>query len=64
VHHLFPRVPRHNLRKGSELVKAFSQTTGVKYSSLSFVDCNKHVIARLERVSEIVKNMDASILHG
>jgi delta8-fatty-acid desaturase len=64
VHHLFPRVPRHNLRKGSELVKKFSETTGIKYNSLSFVDCNKHVIARLERVSDIVKNMDASILHG
>jgi delta8-fatty-acid desaturase len=56
VHPLFPRVPRHNLRKGQELVKAFAAKTKVKYSCLSFVDCNKFVLKRLEQVSDIVKN--------
>jgi len=64
VHHLFPRVPRHNLRRGQELVRSFAQTTGVKYTCLTFVDCNKAVLARLEKVSDIVKNMDTSLLHG
>lgn len=64
VHHLFPRVPRHNLRKGQELVREFAQKTNVKYTCLSFVDCNKAVIKRLEQVSDIVKNLDTSLLHG
>lgn len=56
VHHLFPRVPRHNLRRGQELVREFSEKSGVKYHCLSFVDGNKHVISRLEKISQIVKN--------
>ncbi|KAL5116644.1 hypothetical protein ACEQ8H_005393 [Pleosporales sp. CAS-2024a] len=64
VHHLFPRVPRHNLRRGQELVREFARKSGVKYTCLSFVDCNKAVIARLQQVSDIVKNMDTSLLHG
>lgn len=64
VHHLFPRVPRHNLRKGSELVREFAAKTGLKYNCLSFVDGNKVVIARLEQVSQIVKDLHISALAG
>jgi delta8-fatty-acid desaturase len=64
VHHLFPRVPRHNLRKGQELVREFARKSGVKYTCLTFVDCNKAVLARLEQVSDIVKNQDSSLLYG
>lgn len=57
VHHLFPRVPRHNLRKGQKLVRAFSEKTGVKYHCLGFVEGNKVVLTRLETVSAMVKMM-------
>jgi sphingolipid 8-(E)-desaturase len=55
VHHLFPRVPRHNLRKAQVLVREFCQDTGIPYSILGFVDGNKKVLNRLNEVSEQVK---------
>lgn len=57
VHHLFPRVPRHNLRKGQKLVKAFSEKTGVRYHCYKFVEGNKVVLTRLEYISAMVKMM-------
>ncbi|CAN9379816.1 unnamed protein product [Alternaria alternata] len=57
VHHLFPRVPRHNLRRGQELVREFSSKTGVKYNCYGFVEGNKVVISRLEQISQMVKIM-------
>lgn len=57
VHHLFPRVPRHNLRKGQELVRAFSEKTGVKYHCYGFVEGNKVVLSKLEYISQMVKMM-------
>lgn len=54
IHHLFPRVPRHNLRKVQALVRDFCRDTGIPYSILSFVDGNKKVIGRLDQVGEQV----------
>lgn len=55
VHHLFPRVPRHNLRKVQTLVRQFCAETGIPYIILNFTDGNKKVLSRLEEVSEQVK---------
>ncbi|KAF4830766.1 Delta 8-(E)-sphingolipid desaturase [Colletotrichum tropicale] len=57
VHHLFPRVPRHNLRKAQVFVREFCADTGIPYSILSFVDGNKKVLGRLEEVSDQLKIM-------
>ncbi|KAJ4361244.1 hypothetical protein N0V95_002062 [Ascochyta clinopodiicola] len=57
VHHLFPRVPRHNLRRGQELVREFSKKTGVKYHCYGFVEGNKVVLSRLEEVGTMVQMM-------
>ncbi|KAF1844896.1 fatty acid/sphingolipid desaturase [Cucurbitaria berberidis CBS 394.84] len=57
VHHLFPRVPRHNLRRGQELVREFSAKTGVKYHCYNFVEGNKVVLSRLEQVGQMAKMM-------
>ncbi|KAK0383479.1 hypothetical protein NLU13_9390 [Sarocladium strictum] len=54
IHHLFPRVPRHNLRKVQGLVREFCQDTGIPYSILTFVDGNKKVLGRLGEVGEQV----------
>jgi delta8-fatty-acid desaturase len=54
IHHLFPRLPRHNLRKVQVLVREFCQETGIPYSILSFVDGNKKVLGRLSEVGEQV----------
>lgn len=55
VHHLFPRVPRHNLRTVQGMVREFSKDTGIKYSIHGFVDGNKAVLSRLEEVAKQVE---------
>lgn len=51
VHHLFPQVPRHNLRRLQGLVKEFCKETGIKYSILDFVGGNEMVLGRLGEVA-------------
>ncbi|KAK3314103.1 fatty acid desaturase [Apodospora peruviana] len=55
VHHLFPRVPRHNLRKVQVLVREFCRETEIPYSICNFVDGNKVVLGRLDEVAQQVK---------
>jgi delta8-fatty-acid desaturase len=57
VHHLFPRVPRHNLRKGQVLVREFCEKTQLKYQCYGFVQGNKIVLGRLEEVAKQVKTL-------
>ncbi|KAL4727153.1 hypothetical protein ACLX1H_006054 [Fusarium chlamydosporum] len=52
VHHLFPRVPRHNLRKVQVMIREFCADTGVPYSILNFTDGNRKVLGRLKDVSD------------
>ena len=54
-HHLFPRVPRHNLRRVQVLAKQFSQNTGIPYTVLGFVEGNSKVLGRLEEVSSLIR---------
>jgi len=51
VHHLFPRVPRHNLRRLQVLVREFCRETNIPYSILGFGDGNRKVLSRLEEVA-------------
>lgn len=39
-HHLYPRLPRHNLRKARELVKAVCQKHGIHYHEPGFFQAN------------------------
>ncbi|CAG7555626.1 unnamed protein product [Fusarium equiseti] len=52
VHHLFPRVPRHNLRKVQFMLREFCADTGIPYSILNFTDGNRKVLGRLQDVSD------------
>jgi delta8-fatty-acid desaturase len=52
IHHLFPRIPRHNLRKTQGLVKQFCEEVGIPYAIFSFVDGNREVIWRLGDVAK------------
>ena len=54
VHHLFPRVPRHNLRRLQVLVKEFCAETHLPYKVLGFVDGNRKVLGRLDEISKHV----------
>jgi len=55
THHLFPRLPRHNLRRASQLVKEFAKQEGLTYAEFGFVDGNREVIGVLRNVAEQVK---------
>ena len=57
VHHLFPRVPRHNLRGLQVLVRQFCEETEIEYKCFKFVDGNKKVLSRLEEVAGQVEMM-------
>ena len=51
VHHLYPRIPRHNLRRTQKLVRDFCNEVGIPYAIYGFIDGNKEVIGRLGEVA-------------
>lgn len=51
IHHLYPRMPRHNLRRAQKLVQAFCEETEIPYALYGFIDGNKEVIGRLGDVA-------------
>lgn len=55
VHHLFPRVPRHNLRKAQKLVIEFCEDVKIPYAIYGWVDGNQRVLSRLEEVARQAK---------
>lgn len=54
IHHLFPRLPRHNFRKAQKHVIDFCKDTGLSYSIYGFVDGNGVVLTKLEEISQQV----------
>ncbi|RFU31973.1 hypothetical protein B7463_g4357, partial [Scytalidium lignicola] len=50
IHHLFPRMPRHNLRRAQKLVQEFCSEVGIPYALYGFVNGNQEVISRLGEV--------------
>jgi sphingolipid 8-(E)-desaturase len=55
IHHLWPRMPRHNLRKAQPYVMEFCKEVGIPYTIYGFVEGNKEVIGRLGEVGQQVK---------
>jgi len=55
THHLFPRLPRHNLRQASQLVKEFAKEQGLVYAEFGFVNGNQKVLGVLRDVADQVK---------
>ncbi|RBR17631.1 uncharacterized protein FIESC28_06455 [Fusarium coffeatum] len=51
IHHLFPRVPRHNLRATQKLVQDFCNEVNIPYALYGFANGNQQVIGRLAEVS-------------
>ncbi|KAF2152598.1 fatty acid desaturas-like protein [Myriangium duriaei CBS 260.36] len=52
IHHLYPRIPRHNLRQTQKLVQNFCDEVDIPYAIYGFVDGNKEVIGRLGDVAK------------
>lgn len=55
VHHLFPRMPRHNLRKAQGIVREFCEDVGIPYAIYGFGEGNGKVIGRLGEVAQQAK---------
>ncbi|KAI0375100.1 fatty acid/sphingolipid desaturase [Pilatotrama ljubarskyi] len=55
THHLFPRLPRHNLREASLIVKEFAKERGLEYAEFGFVEGNGEVTGVLKQVAQQVK---------
>lgn len=51
-HHLFPQMPRHNLKKTHDLVESFCKKWGVTYHEADLVDGTVEVIQHLSKVSD------------
>ncbi|KAE8317523.1 fatty acid desaturase-domain-containing protein [Aspergillus transmontanensis] len=58
IHHLYPRIPRHNLRRTQKLVMEFCRDTGIPYTVFTFYDGNKEVIGKLGDVAKQVRILD------
>ncbi|KAK9477883.1 fatty acid desaturase-domain-containing protein [Lipomyces japonicus] len=52
VHHLFPRMPRHNFRAAQAPVIEFCKDVGIEYCIYGFYDGNKEVISRLADIAK------------
>ena len=57
THHLFPRLPRHNLRAASLLVKEFAQAEGIEYAEFGFIEGNGEVLDVLKGVADQARIM-------
>lgn len=55
THHLFPRLPRHNLREASALVKEFAKEQGLVYAEFGFISGNGEVLDVLKNVADQAK---------
>lgn len=63
VHHLFPRVPRHNLRKLQHLVREFCKETEIEYLEHDFVSGNGVVLSKLQEVADQARILSACQKH-
>ncbi|KAI9004586.1 fatty acid desaturase-domain-containing protein [Gaertneriomyces semiglobifer] len=54
-HHLFPRLPRHNLRKTRALVRSFAKKHDLPFHTYGFIEGNTVVLNTLRTVAHQVK---------
>lgn len=55
IHHLFPRIPRHNFRKVKPLIIQFAKENGLTYHSHGFVKSNWVVLSALKDIANQVQ---------
>jgi sphingolipid 8-(E)-desaturase len=58
IHHLYPRLPRHNLREAQKLILDFCREVEIPYAIFTFYDGNKEVISRLADVAKQARIME------
>ena len=59
-HHLFPRLPRHNLRHVQGLVKKFCADHGLTHVSRSFLDANVFTIKHMHSIAEVATELGST----
>jgi acyl-lipid Delta6-acetylenase / acyl-lipid (9-3)-desaturase len=52
VHHLWPRLPRHNLRHVKKMLMAFCHQHGLEYNQVPFLQANLMVIEKLRETAQ------------
>lgn len=57
THHLFPRLPRHNLKQASYLVKEFAKEQSLEYAEFGFFEGNGEIRNTLRGVADQLKIM-------
>ncbi|PPJ52964.1 hypothetical protein CBER1_11433 [Cercospora berteroae] len=57
VHHLYPRMPRHNLRKAQKLVMQYCDEVKIPYTIYEFIEGNGKVIGRLGEIAQQARIM-------
>lgn len=58
VHHLWPRLPRHNLRQVQQLLMSFAKEHGLVYHHMNFLEANKRTINVLKRTAKTSKSFN------
>jgi len=58
VHHVWPRIPRHNLRKVQKLLISFCEEKHLKYNRMAFYDANVSVLSKLKETSKATKSFN------
>ncbi|PGH08830.1 hypothetical protein AJ79_05834 [Helicocarpus griseus UAMH5409] len=68
IHHLFPWIPRHNLRRTQHLVQEFCAKVDIPYAVFTFLSGNKKVIGKLGDVAQQARILEdcrkACAAHG
>ena len=57
AHHLFPRMPRHNLRRARDRIVQFCDQHGLQYNIKTFTQGNMHVLTHLKKIADQWKFM-------
>jgi sphingolipid 8-(E)-desaturase len=58
IHHLYPRIPRHNLRKTQALVREFCEEVKIPYTIYGFVEGNQEVLGKLGEVAKQARMLE------
>jgi fatty acid desaturase len=60
-HHLFPTMPRNQLRRAQPLVRAFCAEQGLPYRDLGFAQTYRRIFAHMWRISRLVPASDRQL---
>lgn len=64
VHHLWPRIPRRNLRKAQKLLIIFCQKHGLVYNHLPFLKANYTVFSTLRETAKSTRSLSELFYDG